>query len=86
MMHGFFVAAGVNALAIALSVALMTVGIGIFLVAGFGLLQFAWLLPVRASFVKAGKTESAKGVLIVAGITVLLSAACFANLSNMKIQ
>jgi hypothetical protein len=86
MMHGFLVAAGVNALAIALSVALMTMAIGIPLVAGFGLLQFAWLLPIRARFVKAGKAESAKGVLITAGITVLLSAACFANLSNMKIQ
>jgi len=86
MMHGFLVAAGWNAVAIAVSVALMAAMIGIFLVAGFGLLQFAWLLPVRASFVKAGKTESAKGVLITAGITVLLSAACFANLSNMNIH
>jgi len=50
------------------------------------LLQFAWLLPVRAGFVKAGKTESAKGVLITAGITVLLSAACWASLGNMNIH
>ena len=64
----------------------MSMVIGIPLVAGFGLLQFAWLLPVRAGFVKAGKTESAKGVLITAGITVLLSAACWASLGNMNIH
>ena len=86
MLHGFLVAAGWNALAIAVSVALMSMVIGIPLVAGFGLLQFAWLLPVRAGFVKAGKTESAKGVLITAGITVLLSAACWASLGNMNIH
>ena len=82
-MRGFLVAAGVNALAIAVSVALISMMIGIPLVVGFGLLQFAWLLPIRARFTRAGKTESAKGVLITAGITVLLSAACFANLGNM---
>jgi len=86
LLHGFLVAAGWNALAIAVSVALMSMVIGIPLVAGFGLLQFAWLLPVRAGFVKAGKTESAKGVLITAGITVLLSAACWASLGNMNIH
>jgi hypothetical protein len=88
LLHGFLVAAGWNALAIAIaiSVALMAAVTGIFLVAGFGLMQFAWLLPVRAGFVKAGKSENAKGVLIAAGITVLLSAACFANLGNMNIH
>jgi hypothetical protein len=83
MMHGFLFAAGVNALAIAISVGLMTMTVGIPLVAGFGLLQFAWLLPIRARLVKAGKTESAKGVLITAGISVLLSAACWANLDKV---
>jgi hypothetical protein len=60
----------------------MAAMIGIPLVAGFGLLQFLWLLPVRANFVKAGKTESAKGVWITIGITLLLSASCWYSLSN----
>ena len=64
LMHGFLFAAGVNALAIAVSVALMSMVIGIPLVAGFGLLQFAWLFLSLAGFVKAGKIESAKGVLM----------------------
>jgi hypothetical protein len=81
MLHGFL-AAGWNALAIAASVALMYMVIGIPLV--FGLLQFAWLLPVRVGFMNDGKTESAKGVLITAGITVLVSAACWASLSSMS--
>ena len=80
MLHGFLIAAGWNALAIVVSAALIAAVIGVFLVAAFGLAQFVWLLPVRASFVKAGKTESAKGVLITAGITVLLNAACWMNL------
>jgi hypothetical protein len=86
LLHGFLVAAGWNAVAIAASVALMAAVIGIALVGGFGLLQFIWLLPVRSRFMKAGKTDSAKGVLIAAGITVLLSAACWSSLSHMQIR
>ena len=86
LLHGFLVAAGWNAVGIAASVALMAAVIGIPLVAGFGLVQFAWLLPVRSGFTKAGKTESAKGVLITAGITVLLSAACWVSLSNTNFR
>jgi len=84
--HGFLVAAGWNAVAIGASVALLAVMIGIPLVAGFGLLQFAWLLPVWARFRRAGKTESARGVLITAGITILLSAGCWASLSHSVSQ
>jgi hypothetical protein len=85
-MHGFLVAAGWNGAALVASFVLMSVGIGIILLGGFGLLQFAWLLPLRSRFQKSGKTESAKGILITAGITVLLSAACWASLSQMKIR
>jgi hypothetical protein len=45
-----------------------------------------WLECCGDRFVKTGKTENAKGVLIAAGITALLSAACFANLSTMNIH
>jgi len=86
ILNGFLVAAGWNAAAIALSVALMAAVIGIPLVMGFGLIQFAWLLPMWNRYKKAGKTESAKGVLIVAGISVLLSAACWNSFSNTSFR
>ena len=86
ILNGFLVAAGWNFLAAVISAALIPVVIGIPLTAGFVLLQFAWLIPIWRRFRKVGKTENAKGVLIVAGISVLLSAACWVNLSNMNIH
>jgi hypothetical protein len=44
---------------------------------GFGLVQFAWLYPIWRRYKKKGKTESAKGVLVIAGITFLLNATCW---------
>src|SRR6185369_8215441 len=79
---GFFVAAGWNTLAITISTASIAIGIGIVLVAGFGLIQFAWLLPLAFKYRKEGKSESAKGVYIAAGISVLLSAACWNSFNN----
>ena len=86
ILSGFLVAAGWNAAALALSAALMAAMIGFLILAGFGLLQFAWLLPMWIRYRKAGKTESAKGVLIVAGISVLLSAACWSSLNSTNFR
>ena len=86
ILSGFLVAAGWNAAALALSVALMAAFVGIVLVMGYGLIQFAWLLPMWGRYRKAGKTESAKGVLIVAGISVLLSAACWHSFNSTSFR
>src|SRR5690349_512981 len=51
--------------------------IGVAVVAGFGVLQFAWITPVYMRFRWRGETETAKGLLVAAGVTVLLSAGCW---------
>jgi hypothetical protein len=86
MLDGFLVSAGWNVLGVAISAASIPIGIGIITTIGFALLQFAWLLPLRKSYVKRGRTESAKGVWITIGITVLLSAGCFGAVSNMSFR
>jgi hypothetical protein len=86
MLHGFLVSAGWNVLAASISAACIPIGIGIFTTIGFALLQLAWLLPLRSSYVRAKRTEDAKGVLITIGLTVLLSASCFGIVSNMSFR
>jgi hypothetical protein len=86
IVYGFLAAAACNVAALVLSAGLIMLFVGIYLVAGFGLIQFFWLVPLWMIYRKQGKTESAKGVLIVAGITVLLSAACWSSLDRAFIQ
>ena len=45
---------------------------------GFGIMQVLWLGPLWKYYQHQGKTEDAKGLLVVAGITLLLNAACWA--------
>ena len=45
---------------------------------GFGIMQFAWLGPPWYYYWRKGKTEDARGILVVAGFTFLLNAACWA--------
>jgi hypothetical protein len=42
-----------------------------------GVAQLLWLVPLYFYFRSAGKSESAKGVLIVAGLCFLLNAVCW---------
>jgi len=77
LLHGFFTAVVWNLFAFAGAVALIAIYIGIPIVAGFGLVQFAWLIPLRNRCVLEGRTEDAKGVMVAAGITVMLSAGCW---------
>ena len=51
--------------------------IGIPIIVGFGLVQYAWIVPLYGKHKGRGETETAKGILIASGITVLLSAACW---------
>jgi len=43
----------------------------------FGILQYIWIMPVYVMCRHRGEPETAKGVLIVSGIVILLSAACW---------
>jgi hypothetical protein len=50
------------------------------IIATFGVLQYAWISPLYLRHKKRGETETAKGILIASGITVLLSAACWGSI------
>jgi hypothetical protein len=78
---GLLVAAGVNFAALLVAVTTVAIGIGVILLVGFGLLQILWLLPFYLQYKRKGESNICKGILLGAGITVLLSATCFANLN-----
>lgn len=44
---------------------------------GIGVTQLIWLGPLYWHFRKSAETESAKGVLLGAGLTLLLNGACW---------
>jgi hypothetical protein len=46
-----------------------------------GILQAAWIVPTYLHYRKAGKSETAKGILLIAGIVFLLNAACWGVIS-----
>ena len=48
--------------------------------------QFAYLLPAYLKYSAKGESETAKGILIAAGIGVLLNGTCFAALTNMRVS
>jgi hypothetical protein len=77
MIHGFCAAVVWNLFAFVAAFIMIFAFIGIPVVAAFGLVQFAWLMPLRNRYKLEGRTEDAKGVLIAAGITVLLNASCW---------
>jgi hypothetical protein len=68
------------------SLPLMAVYIGFVLFFGIGLAQLIWIIPAYRRYAKRGETETAKGLLIVAGIVFLLNASCWGVLatSNMN--
>lgn len=66
----------------ALLVGLMAIFIviGIPIIAGFGLVQYVWIAPLYEKYTGRGESETAKGILIASGVTVLLSAACWGSI------
>lgn len=55
-------------------------GIGLL---GIGLAQLLWVVPAVAYFRKRNEPETAKGIIIVAGIVGLLNASCWGILATM---
>ncbi len=77
VVRGIAIAAGLNIGAAIVGAITMMIGIGFVILLGIGIVQLAWILPLYFSFRKRGETETAKGVLIGAGITFLLNAGCW---------
>jgi hypothetical protein len=74
---GFGFAAAMNVGGLVVSALTIVTGVGIFILLAFGLTQLLWLVPLYAYYKREGETETAKGVLIAAGISFLLNATCW---------
>jgi hypothetical protein len=66
-----------NICALGIGILTILIAIGAVVIAGFGIVQYAWISPLYLRYKRRGETETAKGILIASGITVLLSAACW---------
>jgi hypothetical protein len=74
---GFAIAASINLGAAIAGLLTMVVGIGVFLILGIGAVQALWIGPLYFMYRARDETETAKGILIAAGITFLLNAGCW---------
>jgi hypothetical protein len=82
--RGIAMAGFTNLCALVGGVLLIRAMIGILVIAGFGALQFLWILPTYFYFDVKQQTETAKGILIAGGITALLSAGCWGCMVALK--
>ena len=80
--QGIAIGGAWNVCALLASILGIFILIGIAVIVGFGLLQYLWILPLHEKYRERGETETAKGILIASGITVLLSAACWGALGR----
>jgi len=78
--QGIAIGGAWNVCALLASIIGIFILIGMAVIAGFGVVQYAWILPLYEKYRKRGETETAKGILIASGITVLLSAACWGSM------
>ena len=70
------------------SLPLMMIVIGFVIFFCIGLGQLIWIIPAYRRYTRRGETETAKGILIIAGIVFLLNATCWGVLttSNMNFK
>jgi hypothetical protein len=80
--QGVAIGAAWNICALGVGLLTIIVAVGIAIIAGFGVVQYAWIGPLYLRHKRLGETETAKGILVASGITVLLSAACWGSLGR----
>ena len=51
--------------------------LGTIILIGIGVVQLLWMVPAYRVYRRRGETETAKGLLIVAGLVFLLNASCW---------
>ncbi len=87
---GFLICWGLNILEASLGAALffpnvvMLKGLGAVLVYGIGLVQWAYIVPLYRARKRNGEPDTAKGMIIAASITTLLSAACWGFVMSLS--
>ena len=84
--RGFGIGALLTLGGIVASGILMVVYIGFALLFGIGLAQLMWIIPAYLRYKKRGETETAKGILIAAGLVFLLNASCWGVLATSKLD
>ncbi len=52
----------------------------------FGLIQGLWVIPIYLHYRRKGETETAKGLLLVAGLVFLLNAGCWGVILSGKMR
>jgi hypothetical protein len=57
--------------------------IGVILV-GIGIVQLLWMLPAWLIYRRRGQAETAKGILIIAGVVFMLNASCWGLVLSMR--
>jgi hypothetical protein len=62
---------------LAISGITFTIGVGIVLFGGFAIIQLAYVIPLISRARKNGLHDRAKGMIIGASVSALLSAACY---------
>lgn len=58
----------------------------ILLIAGFGVLQLIYVIPLMVVFRRKGRRDFAKGIIIGASLAFLLNATCFALVTTGRIK
>jgi hypothetical protein len=74
---GFGIGAAINIGAALVGALTIMIAIGAVVLLGFGLIQAVWIGPLVAKYNNRGETETAKGLLLAAGVTFLLNAGCW---------
>jgi hypothetical protein len=85
MLKGFGVGAAVNVCAAVVGLMGIVIVVGSIVLLAFGVVQLAWIIPMYRSFNRRGETETAKGLLVAAGIAFLLNAGCWGLVLNTKV-
>lgn len=83
---GFGMAAGINIAAVIVGGLTLTMGVGLFILLGIGLVQAAWIIPMVESFRKSGQRETMKGIIVAAALTFLLNAGCWGLVATTGIS
>lgn len=84
--RGVLIGIGLTFAGLVVSGFLMMAMVGFVLLLGIGLAQAIWIIPAFRHYRSRGEPETAKGILIVAGLVALLNTSCWGLLlfSNFK--
>jgi hypothetical protein len=54
--------------------------------AGIGIVQCLWVIPAYVTYRNRGETETAKGILIAAGLVLLVNGSCWGLMMSGRVR